>query len=91
MSSPEFQSWWKHLKRTGDICPVHLGMSRDQVRAILGEPDDTGGTSRRHPTPSIWKYDRVEFHFERPDSLALIFMEDHDIVRLCIGMLGEAG
>lgn len=75
------------MKTTGDICPVRLGMSRAELRAILGEPDETGGTSRRHPSPRIWKYDRVEFHFGPPDALVLIFMEDAEIVRLSIGLL----
>ena len=82
-----FQSWWEHLKLTGDICPLHLGMSRDELRTALGEPDDTGATSRRHPTPKIWKYGGVEFHFGPGDALALIYMEDNEIVRLSIGML----
>jgi hypothetical protein len=87
MPTQEFQSWWKHLKQTGDICPVRLGMSRAQLRGILGEPDDTGGTSRRDRTPRIWKYDQVEFHFGLPDSLTLIYLEVDEIVRLSIGML----
>ena len=64
MSSPEFKDWWKTFSATGDICPVRLGMSREELKTILGGPDDVGGTSRKHPTPAIWKYDNLEFHFE---------------------------
>jgi hypothetical protein len=42
---------------------IHLGMTRDEVRAVLGEPDDVGGTSRRYKIPLIWKYGDVEFHW----------------------------
>jgi hypothetical protein len=87
----EFQAWWEQLKSTGDICPLRLGMSREQLRAIFGEPDDTSVTSRRRPTPSIWKYGCVEFHFAQTGSLVLIYVEDADVVRLSIGLLDGLG
>jgi hypothetical protein len=40
-----------------------LGKSRLEVVTILGEPDDKGGTSRKYPTPSIYKYGDIEVHF----------------------------
>ena len=63
MPSPEFQSWWDSFSRTGDICPLRLGMTRAELKAVLGEPDDVGGTSRRWKTPAILKYAELEFHF----------------------------
>jgi molybdopterin-guanine dinucleotide biosynthesis protein A len=42
---------------------VKIGMSREQVVAVLGPPDDVGGTSRRHRTPSVYKYGDIELFF----------------------------
>jgi hypothetical protein len=86
MSSPEFQSWWDSFRRTGDICPLRLGMSRDELKAVLGQPDDVGGTSRRWRTPAIYKYSDVEFHFGLgPEgTLDLIYRERDGIPHLSI-------
>ena len=65
MPSSEFKTWWESFRVTGDICPVRLGTTREELRAILGEPDDVGGTSRKYPNPAIWKYHNLEFHFEQ--------------------------
>jgi len=93
MTSPAFQDWWKQFKVTGDICPVRLGMSRDEVRAVLGDPEDTGGTSRKHSTPAIWKYDELEFHFGPgpDDHLELIYLERDAVVQISIGLCASAG
>jgi hypothetical protein len=55
-----------------------LGATRDEIRQLLGEPHDTGGTSRRHPTPSIWKYEEIEYHFGLDGRVCLIYTEDSD-------------
>lgn len=47
------------------ITGLRVGMSREEVVALLGVPDQEGGTSRKYRTPSIFKYGNVEFHFER--------------------------
>jgi hypothetical protein len=55
-------------------------MSREQVRNLLGEPDDTGITSRKYRTPSIWKYGDVELHFvPGQDRLILIFLDHFEV------------
>ncbi len=90
MPSEAFQRWWSTFKATGDICPLRLGHTREQVRAVLGEPDEVGGTSLKHPTPAIWRYDELEFHFSPSplDALSLIFLEDKTgTVRISIGRL----
>jgi len=86
MTSLEFQNWWDRFRVTGDICPIRLGMSRGEVRAIFGDPEDTGGTSRKHPTAAIWKYGGLEFHFgsEPDDNLSLIYMERNEVVQISI-------
>lgn len=90
MASEAFHKWRMRLRQTGDICPLRLGMTREQVRSILGDPDDTGGTSRKHRTPAIWKYEEIEFHFgpKRNDMLSLIYTDTENtqgIASLIIG------
>lgn len=89
MPSPEFQSWWDSFSRTGDICPLRLGMSRAELKAVLGEPDDVGGTSRRWRTPAIFKYADVEFHFGLGPQgrLTLIYQERDNIAQVTIPLL----
>jgi hypothetical protein len=48
------------LVRAGQI---REGMTRAELRALLGDPDDVGCTSRKYKEPSIWKYGEVEFAF----------------------------
>lgn len=40
-------------------------MSKAEVQALLGAPDDTGGESRRYPRPSIFLYGTVEIYFQQ--------------------------
>ena len=70
----------KHFVETGRFGTVALGQSRAQVRAALGEPDDLGGTSRKHREPAIWKYGGFELHFPPSgDSLELIHVDHFDL------------
>jgi len=90
----KFEAWWRHFRQTGDICPLRLGMSRDEMREILGEPNDTGGTTSKHKRPLIWRYADVEFHFGHAleDGLHLIYCESEDgAVRVCISQARDAG
>jgi hypothetical protein len=43
---------------------IELGMTREEVVAILGEPQMAGGTSRKYPVPSIYVYPTQELVFE---------------------------
>jgi hypothetical protein len=93
MPSEEFRAWWKKFRSTGDICPVRLGSTREDLRRIFGEPDDLGGISNKHTTPSIWKYGELEFHFGPLDSdvLVLIYSETPDgVVDVSIPMRCES-
>lgn len=70
----------KDFVQTGRFGSVALGQSRAHVRSFLGEPDDLGGTSRKHRKPAIWKYGSFEFSFPPPgDSLTLIHADHFDI------------
>lgn len=40
-----------------------IGLTRDELVSILGEPDDKGAVSRKYPTPSVYKYGDIEYHF----------------------------
>jgi len=42
---------------------IREGMTRIELRALLGEPDDVGCTSRKYKIPAIWKYEDVKFAF----------------------------
>jgi hypothetical protein len=68
-------------------------MSREDLRILFGDPDDTGGTSRKHPTPSIWKYGDLEFHFgfRSDDSLWFIYMERDEVTKVSISSVNGAG
>ena len=78
--------WWDSFRRTGDICPVRLGMTRDELKAVLGQPDDVGGTSRKWRTPAIYKYADMEFHFGKgpQGTLFLIYRERDGIPNVSI-------
>lgn len=86
-TSERFLAWYARFTATGDICPVRLGMSREDLHALFGEPDYTGGVSRRWRRPIIWVYGSLEFHFRQgKDELFLIFRDDASgAVSTCIG------
>ncbi len=42
---------------------VRIGMTRDEVVSILGEPDDSGLGSQSQHVVTIFKYGNVELHF----------------------------
>lgn len=55
-----------------------LGATRDQLRHLLGEPDDVGGTSCSKRVACIWKYGNIEYHFDDGGRVFLIYSEDCD-------------
>ncbi len=66
----------KTLIASGDL---RLGMSRDEVNALLGAPDDTGCISREG-VPAIYKFGQIEFHFGKQtiDGLHLICADENE-------------
>jgi hypothetical protein len=65
---------------TGIFGPFHLGMTRSQIKALLGSPDEVGGVSRKNKVPSIWKYGDIELHYKNDnDSLFMIYLDNFDI------------
>lgn len=63
--------------RTGEFGPVRLGMSRGQLRGLLGEPEGWGPSPQAKHNAGIWKYGDVEFYLNE-DFLWLIFADDID-------------
>jgi hypothetical protein len=63
--------------RTGNLGDLRCGMSKEEVRAILGPPDAMGGTSRKYPEPSLFLYGTVELWFrqQRPHDLTGFWWE----------------
>jgi hypothetical protein len=49
--------------KTGQLGPLHAGMTRDELAQQLGLPETWSAPSRREHA-SIWKYGDVEFHFQ---------------------------
>jgi hypothetical protein len=68
----------KDVIQTGEFGPIKLGMSRDEVIAMLGEPTDVSiNSSRRsHLKPTIIKYGDIEFYFtDETDRLYMIYFD----------------
>ncbi len=63
-----------HLIEEEKIC---LGMTREQLTALLGQPHDKSITTRSIREPLIWKYTDIEFHWLPTGTLWLV-MEAHD-------------
>jgi hypothetical protein len=42
---------------------VRLGMTRSELRDLLGQPEQEGGTSRKYRMPCIYKYGDIQFVF----------------------------
>ncbi len=61
-----------------DVTKLRPDMHRDDVIAMFGEPDATGGTSRKYPTPSVFKYGNIELYFFPWKSGELIWAQDDD-------------
>jgi hypothetical protein len=61
-----------------DLSNVRVGMTRDEVVAVFGEPDDMGVTSRKYKTPSVYLYGRIEFYFESRKSGGLTWVQEVD-------------
>ena len=62
------------------LARVRIGMTREEVLAALGPPDDTGGTSRKYRSPCIYRFGRIELHFEprKAGKLDMVYTEDDD-------------
>lgn len=62
------------------LARARIGMTREEIVEVLGEPDDVGYVSRKRRTPNIYVYRGVELHFEpsKTGRLSMIYAEDDD-------------
>ena len=69
------QASLEEFARTGNLGPICLGKSRDEVRAALGPPRSWLASEPVERSP-IWKYGDVEFYFNDHDNLYGIHFDD---------------
>ena len=63
------------LARTGDLGSLRSGMTREELRELLGAPP-VWGTQQAEDRADIWRYGDIEYHF---DNLAVSFIfSDHE-------------
>jgi hypothetical protein len=66
----------KDFLASGVIAQVPFGCDQRHLEASAGAPEATGGVSRKHRRPVIWKYGDVEFHFSRSNGgLEMVHMD----------------
>jgi hypothetical protein len=65
--------------RTADFGDVKLGMNREEIYHLLGEPPDWSITRRRkYPhDAAIWRYGSIEFYFADIDDTLNMIYSDH--------------
>lgn len=73
------QVFIKDFFRTGNFGPIKLGMRRDELEQILGEPDNLAYVhSNKRRYAGIYLYGNIEFHFdESPESHLWLIFSDH--------------
>ena len=67
----------KDLLSNGSISQVPFSCDRAALEAQAGKPECTGGVSRKHKRPVIWKYGDVEFFFSRSSNQLEMIHIDH--------------
>lgn len=73
----------KQTKELIESNQIRLGMTRQELKEVLGEPTDWNVGTRKYPKPMVYKYqgNDIEFTFEYHDQggLVLVFYEDPDL------------
>ncbi|MEX2214614.1 MAG: hypothetical protein WD768_10825 [Phycisphaeraceae bacterium] len=57
---------------------AQLGLTRDELRNLLGNPTDRSVPPRRRRESMIWKYGEIEYHFGLDGKVWLIYTESPD-------------
>src|SRR5581483_6556693 len=67
--------------------PLSIGQSRDQVRVLFGEPEDTSLAK-----PELWRYGSLQLSFDLPDRkvdfIGLYFRSEPFVLPKSIGIQG---
>ena len=66
--------------RTGRFGPIELGINRNELKEIIGDPDQWG-LHASVELADIWKYGDIEFHFNKSSQLYMIFADNFDVPR----------
>lgn len=61
-----------------DLHRIRLGMTRDQIVELFGEPDAKSIGTRKYKIPLIYKYGIYELTFDRYKDSGLIWVFDDD-------------
>ena len=56
--------------------PTELGVKRQELVRLLGQPTDISVTCFASGQPMIWKYGDIEYHFDEGERVWLIYTED---------------
>lgn len=72
---------------------IYLGMTRSEVKAVIGEPTDFGCSSRRYQAPRILKYGEIELGFGKRyrDGLELVYRDEDGHGRDFVTLLKPPG
>ncbi len=89
-TNERFLAWWQDYERTGKLGAIRLGMTRDDLHQLFGEPDDTAKGFRERPLSGIWKYGEIEFHFDFEGKIFLVYTETPEDEPRTIAKQGHA-
>ncbi len=56
---------------------IPLGITREQLIELLGEPHDISCPTKRNKIPVIYKYNEIEYHFLRGKDGTLVLIFDN--------------
>ena len=84
MATKEFAKWRKKVFEIKDIDPFKLGKTtQENIIAEFGQPDMVS-TIKKNGRPLIFKYDDIEFHFDRQNEFVLYLVYSDEAEELCI-------
>lgn len=59
----KYSSVWRYGILQVSFGKLKIGMTKADVRELLGPPEAWGGTSRKYREPCIWKYGTLQLTF----------------------------
>lgn len=63
--------------RTRDLGPLRVGMTRGELREVLGTPE-LWGTQQTVDRADIWRYGDIEYHFDN-STVSFIFSDQENL------------